>query len=91
MIYSDSAFVSKFINLIYLDGFSFSFLLFVPFTLNENPQTVSPIDSINFSGKGRSISCGLNSKIFSLIAIYSYNFLPRGLNLLNCGSLMYGF
>ena len=49
MFSSDSVLVSKFTKL--LNGFSFYFILFVPFTLNENPLTVYPKDSINFSGK----------------------------------------
>ena len=78
-------FVSKFIKL--LDGFSFSFLLFVPFTLNENQLTVNVNSSIYFSGKDKSISCGLYSEMFWFGALYSYNFLPIALNLENCESM----
>ena len=81
-------FVSKFIKL--LDGFGFSFLLFVPFTLNEKPLTVNVKSSIYFSGKGKSISCGLYSEIFSFGgALYSYNFLPISLNLEICGWIVF--
>ena len=62
MFSSDSVFVSKLIKL--LDEFSFFFILFILFTLNENPLTVYVKSSIYFSGKGISISCGLNSLIF---------------------------
>ena len=80
-------FVSKFIKL--LDEFNFSFLLFVLFTLNENPLTVNVNSSIYFSGKGKSISCVLYSEIFWFGALYSYNFLPIALNLENCGSIVF--
>ena len=80
-------FVSKFIKL--LNGFSFSFILFVPFTLNEYPLTVYVKSSIYFSEKGKSISCGQYSESFWLGALYSYNFLPIALNLQNCGSVFF--
>ena len=78
-------FVSKFIKL--LDGFNFYFILFVLFTLNGNPLIVNVNSSINFSGKGKSISCGIYSEIFWFDALHSYNFLPIALNLENCGSM----
>ena len=54
MFGSDSVLVSKFIKL--ADGFNFYFILFVPFTLNENALTVYVKSSIYFSGKGKSKS-----------------------------------
>ena len=82
-------FVSKFIKL--LNGFSFSFILFVPFTLNENPLTVYVKSSKYFSGKGISISYRLNSLIFWVVGLYSYNLLPMDLNLQNDDSLIFGY
>ena len=78
-------FVSKFIKL--LNGFSFSFILFVPFTLNENPPTVNVNSFIYFSGKGKLIPCGLYSEIFWFGALYSYYFFLIALNLENCGAM----
>ena len=78
-------FVSKFIKL--LDGFSFYFILFAPFTLNEIPPTVNVNSSIYFSGKGKLIPCGLYSEILWFGALYSYYFFLIALNLENCGGM----